>query len=59
MGSPSDRRPISLITWKTSVKALLYKSVKIQQRNICANICQIITPLLCVLFTIMVKVISE
>ena len=58
MGSPGEPKIISRITWKTSLKALLYKSIRIQQRNICSNICQIITPLLCVLFTLVVKLIS-
>ena len=58
MGSPTLAKPISRITWKTSLRALLYKSARIQQRNICSNICQIITPILCVLFTLVIKLIS-
>lgn len=40
------------------MKALLYKSAKIQQRSMCSNICQIITPLLCVAFTLVVQILS-
>lgn len=59
MGSPNDHRGLSNITWKSSMKALLYKSAKIQQRSMCSNICQIITPLLCVAFALIVKLISQ
>ena len=59
MGSPTRIIPESKITWKTNLKALLYKSIKVQQRNYCANICQIITPLLCVAFTLFVKTLSS
>lgn len=59
MGSPTYIIPQSKITWKTNLKALFYKSTKVQQRNYCANICQIITPLLCVAFTMVVKTISS
>jgi hypothetical protein len=41
------------------MKALLYKSIKIQQRSMCSNFCQIITPLLCVAFTLIVKIITS
>lgn len=57
MGSPELK--ISSITARSSMKALLYKSAKIQQRNCCSNICQIITPLLCVAFTLVVQLISQ
>ncbi len=41
------------------MRALFYKSAKIQQRSFCSNFCQIITPLLCVAFTLVVKIISS
>lgn len=41
------------------MRALFYKSAKIQQRSICSNVCQIITPLLCVAFTLIVKIIAS
>ncbi len=59
MGSPNDHRAVSNINWKTSMRALFYKSAKIQQRSLCSNICQIITPLLCVGFTLVVQLIAS
>lgn len=41
------------------MNALFYKSIKVQQRSMCSNICQIITPLLCVAFTLVVQIISS
>jgi hypothetical protein len=37
----------------------MYKSAKLQQRNYCANICQIVTPLLCIAFTLAVQLITH
>lgn len=59
MGSPSERKLISNINWKTSMKALMYKNIKIQQRSMCSNFCQIAGPLLCVAFTLIVKIITS
>jgi len=37
----------------------MYKSLKLQQRNYCANICQIVTPLVCIAFTLAVQLITK
>lgn len=42
-----------------SVHALLYKSIIIQKRNYCSNICQLITPLVCIAFTLLAQLISN
>lgn len=39
--------------------ALLYKNATLYRKNYCSNLCQILTPLLCLAFTIVVRVISE
>lgn len=44
---------------KASLNALIYKSAKLQSRNCCSNICQIITPVICLLFTIFCRIIAE
>ena len=40
---------------KSSLKALFLKSVALQKRNYCSNICQMATPLLCILFSLAIK----
>ena len=37
----------------------MYKSFKLQSRNCCSNICQIVTPIICLLFTVFVRIIVE
>lgn len=44
---------------KASLNALVYKSTVIQSRRWCSNICQIITPIICLLFTLFVRIIVE
>ena len=41
------------------LKALAYKSAKLQQKRYCSNICQIITPMLCIMFTLVVKMLTD
>jgi hypothetical protein len=38
---------------------MFYKNKAIYKQNYCSNLCQLITPLLCILFTITVRFISE
>jgi hypothetical protein len=42
-----------------SLLALFYKSVTIYKKNYCSNICQLITPVICIAFTIAVRVLTE
>lgn len=52
------RTPLSCVSEvKHTLGALMYKSVRLQQKHICTNICQIVTPLLCILFTLAVRAI--
>ncbi len=44
---------------RASLKALNYKSLKLQSRNYSSNVCQIITPLICLLFTVFCRIIVE
>lgn len=44
---------------KASLNALVYKSAVIQSRRWCSNICQIITPIICLLFALFVRIIVE
>lgn len=37
------------------VRALLLKNIKIQSRQPCTNICQIITPVICLVFSILIR----
>lgn len=37
------------------IKALLYKTASIQSKQVCTNICQILTPIICLIFTIMIR----
>ena len=59
MKSSNNNRQVFAITARSSLRALLYKSAKLQQHNICANICQVLTPLLCVLFTLVIRLIAS
>ena len=52
-------KPISRITARSSLYSLMYKSTKIQLKNYCSNICQVLTPLLCVLFTLVIQIITD
>lgn len=36
-------------------KALLRKNIRLQSRQPCTNCCQIFTPIICLLFTIMIR----
>jgi hypothetical protein len=38
-----------------TVRALLLKSVTLQSRNWCSNLCQAVSPVLCLLFTLAVR----
>lgn len=37
------------------LKALMLKNLKIQARQPCTNICQILTPIICLAFTILIR----
>lgn len=37
------------------LKALLFKNIKIQSRQPCTNICQILTPIICLIFSILIR----
>lgn len=36
-------------------KALFIKNLKIQSRQPCTNLCQIITPIICLIFTVLIR----
>lgn len=40
-------------------KALFLKSATLQSKQLGTNICQILTPIICLLFTYLIKVIAE
>lgn len=37
------------------IKALLLKNVRIQARQPCTNVCQILTPIICLVFSILIR----
>ena len=42
--------------WRLALLALFYKNASLYKKNYVSNICQILTPLLCLCFTIIVRV---
>ena len=39
----------------STLKGLFRKSLTLQSRNYCSNVCQVISPILCLLFTLAVR----
>jgi hypothetical protein len=42
-----------------SLMALFYKNLTIYKKNYCSNICQLLTPILCIAFTVAIRVLTE